>query len=282
MKLNIINEISRREFLAKGGQGVLSILLGAGISPDMAKGLASNISSGSYVITTWLDDSGGMNYTSDVAKNAQITWKGLKTFPKILGLSGTVGTADMVGMNDAIFAGVKVNHNRLASTLATMVNSGWDVFPDGDGFLLSKGSDEITAQPFNPDDQETWITKIDSFGGFLKSWWNGWGMNGDEPASTRFIKLLADQGIDFYDRPGFVYEIMFDKNDYNLDELEEMYGNAEEWVKRADAKGVDVSKLKERRMEPEEIRIPRDYRAASSMHQAFENRLELVFKGIFG
>lgn len=291
MKLRTISELNRRQFLAKGGGGALSILLGAGISPAMAKELAGNISPGSYMISSFLDDSMGQYSTSDTGKNAHIAWKGLKDLPKLLGLSGTTTNASLTNDGDALHASMNVNHNGLANVLANMVKQGWEVHPEGDGgFLLAKGLEEIGIAPLSPG-EEMRSSKIDSFGSFLKTWWNNWGQGGHEPASDKFKKTLSDHGIDFYDREGSIYDQVFEYDmGHGVDDLEDI----DQWIVHAEKNGYDVTRvrqdlLKSKRSKqerpkpekPENIQVPQDHRVASPMHQSFESKLKQIFKTIF-
>lgn len=283
MKIRNISEsgISRRDFLGKSGKAALSVLVGAGVNPKIAQDVIGNITPGSYIFLNHIDDS-SIWYTTDVSQDAQKAWKGLKTFPKLLGINGS---SNLVGYGDALFAGVEVDGDNFVSVLANMAKNGWDVLPDGDGFLLSKGSEEILVNPGESNHPRhtgssiDWSAKIDSIGSFIKQWWENWGAAGGEPSSPNFRKMLDDHGIDFYDREGHVYEQIeekfLDMNEYHRADFEKEYGNPKKWVQYAESKGVNMQDMK-RELAHERYDVPDDYKLASPMHQPFESRLNKV------
>lgn len=87
MKLSIIeSDISRRRFLANTGKGFLGILVGSGISPDIAKSVADSVvSGGKFGVFRHIQDSIGAYYDA-AQESANSAWNGLRAFKRISGL----------------------------------------------------------------------------------------------------------------------------------------------------------------------------------------------------
>lgn len=277
MKLSIIEPgLSRRDFLAKTGKGTISILIGSGISPDVAKSIVDKAAHGDkFCIFRHIQSSTSAFYC-DAAESANIAWNGLKAFKREFDLDPMFAFGP-----DQIGAGSIVNGNGLIDFFAKASNNGWEVIPeDENNWLLAKDDEEVTVSRHQPGDELDWsFHRFDSYNGFFKKWWSGWMESAFESSTPEFRRLLEKYGIDYWDRPDFVVEQAMEAlAESDPIAFEKEFGSINRWLKLAEK--YDIPKPKEydipqsKKYDVEEFNPTQDdYIYGSSMHQPFESKL---------
>lgn len=283
MKLSLIeSDISRRDFLRKSGVGIgVGMLVSNGIPLPVAKDIVAQASTPSkFGIFKHLQDSMGA-YNDAAHESANIAWRGLADFKREFGLDPA-----LVFGPDQIGAGGMVSGRDLVQFFTKASEDGWEIMPeDENNWLLIKDNEEISVSKHGPGDSLDWSFKsVDSYNDFLKNWWDGWMEASLEPSSPEFRRTLAKYGINYWDRPDHVIEQALEElGESDPAEFEKLYGSVDNWLKLADARGVENPHAERQKLEPETYN-PRndDHIYGSSMHQPFESlakRLDAIFAG---
>jgi len=272
MKISNITEsgMTRRNFLANTGRSMLGVLVSSGISLDIAKDIVIRAaSSDKFGISKFVQGSDGAFY-DDAHESANKIWGGLSAFRREFGLKPA-----LVFGPDQIGAGGIVSGGELVKFFAKVSADGWEIVPeDENNWLLVKGSEEIFVS--NEIQNDDWsFGDFSSYSEFLNKWWAGWMRSSFESSTLEFRRILAKNGIDYWDRPEHVIEqAMESLGDLGPEEFDKLYGDVDEWLELADSKGI----LRPKSETPVEKFEPRrdDHVYGSSMHQPFESKLKMA------